>query len=77
MKRPGQVIPGRRMKMQNIKAGHNQREPPLQSNKGNNIHLLLRHQNFVAKPQNTRREPSPLACEASALTTELTARNCA
>ena len=37
--------------------------------------LLLRHPNFVAKSPNARRELSPLACEASALTTELTAQN--
>jgi len=37
--------------------------------------LLLRHPNFVAKPTTTSFEPPPLACEASALTTELTAQN--
>ncbi len=74
MKRPGQVLPGRRMKVQNHKVAHEQREPTLWSNEDNNIHLLLRHPNFVAKSQNAKRELSPLACEASALTTELTAQ---
>ena len=37
--------------------------------------LLLRHPNFVAKSIDASFETSPLACEASALTTELTARN--
>ena len=74
MKRPGQVLPGRRLKMQNIKVGHDQRNPALRSNGDNNRHLLLRDLNFVAKSQNVRREPSPLECEASALTTELTAQ---
>ena len=37
--------------------------------------LLLRHPNFVAKSADASFEPPPLACEASALTTELTAQN--
>ena len=37
--------------------------------------LLLRPQNFVAKSVDTSFEPPPLACEASALTTELIAQN--
>ena len=73
MKRPGQVLPGRRKITQSHKAAYEQRNPALRSNEDNNMHLLLRHQNFVAKSQNARRELSPLACEASALTTELTA----
>ena len=73
MKRTGQVLSGRRMKMQNLKVEHEQREPTLRSKEGGNRDLLLRHPNFVAKSQNARRELSPLACEASALTTELTA----
>ena len=36
---------------------------------------MLRHPNFVAKSVNASFETPPLACEASALTTELTARN--
>jgi hypothetical protein len=69
MKRPGQVTPGRRLKMQNIKAYKGQREPTLRSNGDNNRHLLLRDLNFVAKSQNARRELLPLACEASTLCT--------
>ena len=36
--------------------------------------LLLRYPNFVAKSPDLSFEPTPIACEASALTTELTAR---
>ena len=35
--------------------------------------LLLRYPNFVSKSIDASFEPPPLACEASALTTELTA----
>ena len=73
MKRTGQVLPSRRMKMQNLKAAHEQRQPALRSKQSGNKDLLLRHPNFVAKSPNARRELSPLACEASALTTELIA----
>ena len=41
----------------------------------NGKHLLLCHPNFVAKSKDPSFEPPPLACEASALTTELTAPN--
>ena len=63
MKRPSQVLSGRRMKMQNHKVVHEQREPTLRSSEDSNRHLLFRHLNFVAKSQNARREPSALACE--------------
>jgi len=46
--------------------------PGKQSNKND---LLLRHPNFVAKSTDASFETQPLACEASALTTELTAQN--
>jgi hypothetical protein len=36
-------------------------------------HLLLRQPNFISKPANPSFEAGPLACEASALTAELTA----
>ncbi|GEM_PF-1658475 len=36
-------------------------------------HLLLRGPNFVSGPGDLEASPAPLACEASALTTELTA----
>jgi len=38
-------------------------------------HLLLRGPNFVSGPRDFEASPAPLACEASALTAELTARN--
>ena len=75
MKRTGQVVPSRRMKIQNLKAAHEQRQPALPSKQAGKRDLLLRHPNFVAKSTDARREPRALACEASALTTELTARN--
>ena len=75
MKRTGQVLPSRRMKMQNLKAAHEQRQPALRSKQGGKKDLLLRHPNFVAKSTDASFEISPLACEASALTTELTAPN--
>jgi hypothetical protein len=75
MKRPGWVLPGGRLKVQHHKVAQEQKESPLRSNEDNNRHLLLRDLNFVAKSPNARREPPPLACEASALTTELTAPN--
>ena len=75
MKRTGQVLPSRRMKIQNLKAAHEQRQPALQSKQGVKKDLLLHHPNFVAKSVDASFEPPPLACEASALTTELTARN--
>jgi len=36
-------------------------------------HLLLRAPNFVSGPEGSEASPAPLTCEASALTTELTA----
>ena len=75
MKRTGQVLPSRRMEIQNLKAAHEQGQPALRSKQGVKKDLLLRHPNFVAKLPNAKREPPPLACEASALTTELTAPN--
>ena len=75
MKRTGQVLPSRRMKMQNLTVAHEQRQPALQSKQGSEKDLLFRHPNFVAKSPNARREQSPLAYEAAALTTELTAPN--
>ena len=38
-------------------------------------HLLLRQPNFLSNSANPSFEMEPLACEASALTTELTAQN--
>ena len=75
MKRTGQALPSRRMKIQNLKAAHEQGQPALRSKQGGKKDLLLRHPNFVAKSKDPSFEPPPLACEASALTTELTAPN--
>ena len=74
MKRTGQVLPSRRMKMQNLKATHEERQPTLRSKQGGKKDLLLRHPNFVAKSTDASFETPHLACEASALTTELTAQ---
>ena len=75
MKRTGQVLPSRRMKMQNLKAAHEQKQPALRSKQGGQKDLLLRHPNFVAKSKDPSFELPPLACETSALTTELIAPN--
>jgi len=75
MKRTGQALPSRRMKIQNLKAAHEQKQPALRNKKGGKKDLLLRNPNFVAKSKDPSFEPPPLACEASALTTELTAPN--
>ena len=75
MKRMGQVLPSRRMKIQNLKAAHEQGQPALRSKQGGKKDLLLRHPNFVAKSTDASFETPPFACEASALTTELTAPN--
>ena len=73
MKRTGQVLPSRRMKMQNLKAAPEQEQLKLRSKQSGNKDLLLRHPNFIAKSKDPGFESPPLACEASALTTELTA----
>ncbi len=73
MKKTGQVLPSRIMKMQNLKAAHEQRKPALQSKQGVKKDLLLLYPNFVAKSPDASFKASPLACEASAPTTELTA----
>jgi hypothetical protein len=70
-----QVIPIQMIEKQKLKAPNGQRLPSIQSRYRTQKDLLLYHPNFVPKPANARRELSPVACEASALTTELTARN--
>jgi len=75
MKRTGQALPSRRMKIQNLKAAHEQKQPALRNKKGGQKDLLLRNPNFVSGRRTLSFEASPLACEASALTTELTAPN--
>jgi hypothetical protein len=77
MKRTGQVLSTKRMKIQNRKAANEQEQPVVgRSKQRKGKDLLLRHPNFVAKSTDASFEPPPLACEASALTTELTAQNC-
>ncbi len=65
MKRTGQVLPSRRMKMQNLKAAHEQKQPALRSKQGGQKDLLLRHPNFVAKSTDASFETQPLVCEGS------------
>ena len=74
MKKTGQVLPSRRMKIQNLKAAHEEGQPVLRSKQGGKKDLLLRHPNFVSGRRTISFEAPPLACEASALTTELTAQ---
>ncbi len=64
MKRTGQVLPSRRMKIQNLKAAHEQKQPALRSKQGGQKDLLLRHPDFVAKSKDPSFEPPPLACKA-------------
>ncbi len=45
----------------------------IRNNNSRTEDLLLRYPNFVAKSPELSFEPSPPKCEASALTTELTA----
>jgi hypothetical protein len=76
MKRTGQAISTKRMKIQNLTAANKEKQPPVgRSKQGSKKDLLLRHPNFVAKSTDASFEAPPLACEASALTTELTAQN--
>ena len=65
MKRTGQVLPSRRMKMQNLKAAHEQGQPALRSKQDGKRNLLLRYPNFVAKSVDASFETPPLACEGS------------
>ncbi len=75
MKRRGQVPPSKRMKVEDLIASNEQGQPVMWGKQGSEKDLLLRHPNFVAKSTDASFEPSPLACEASTLTTELTAPN--
>jgi len=63
MKRTEQVLPSRRMQIQNLEVVHKQGQPALRSKQDSKKDLMLRHPNFVAKSPNARREPSALACE--------------
>ncbi len=65
MKRTGQVLPSRRMKIQNLKAAHEQGQPALRSKQDGKRNLLLRYPNFVAKSVDASFETPPLACEGS------------
>jgi len=65
MKRTGQVLPSRRMKIQNLKAAHQIGQPALWNKQSGKKNLLLRHPNFVAKSTDASFETQPLACEGS------------
>jgi len=65
MKRTGQVLPSRRMKIQNLKAVHQIGQPALWNKQIGKKNLLLRHPNFVAKSTDASFETQPLACEGS------------
>ena len=75
MKKRGQIPPSKRMEAEDLMTTNKQGQSVIWSKQGSEKHLLLRHPNFVAKSLDASFEPQPLACEASALTTELTARN--
>jgi len=75
MKRISQPPARKRMKVEDLMATNEQGHPVMGSKQGSEKDLLLRHPNFVAESRDSSFEPPPLACEASALTTELTAQN--
>ena len=63
MKRTGQALSSRRMKIQNLKATHQIGQPALRSKQGGKKDLLLRHPNFVSSRRTLSFETPPLACE--------------
>jgi hypothetical protein len=67
-----QVALGRRIRKQNSGAAPGQNQPALWSKRGGNKDLLPCQHNFVAKSTEASFEKHAPACEASALTTELT-----
>jgi len=73
MKRISQPPARKRMKVEEPIGANTLRHLVIHNKLGNKKDLLLRHPNFVAKSKDPSFEPPPLACEASALTTELTA----
>jgi hypothetical protein len=67
MKRTGQIVSTKRMKIQNLTAANKEKQPPVgRSKQGSKKDLLLRHPNFVAKSTDASFEPPSLACEAGA-----------
>jgi len=74
MKRISQPPAWKRMKVGELIGANTLRHLVIHNKLDNGKDLLLRHPNFVAKSKDPSFEPPPLACEASALTTELTAR---
>ena len=68
-----QASGGKRRKERDLMATDEPGWSMFQRKQGDEKDLLLRHPNFVAKSKNRSFETPPLACEASALTTELTA----
>ena len=77
MKRISRPPVRKRMKTEELISDSTLRHLAMHNKPANGKHLLLCHPNFVAKSKDPSFEPPPLGCEASALTTELTARNCA
>ncbi len=73
MKRTGQVPLSKRMKVEDLRVTNEQEHPAMWGKQGSEKDLLLRHPNFVANSKGPSFEAPPLACEASALTTELIA----
>jgi len=63
MKRTGQLLPRRRMKIQSLKVAHEQGQPALRSKQGGKKDLLLRYPNFVAKSTDASFERPLLTCE--------------
>ncbi len=63
MKRTGQLLSCRRMKIQSLNVAHEQGQPALRSKQGGKKDLLLRHPNFVAKSTDASFERPFLTCE--------------
>ncbi len=75
MKKRTLVQAGEEKEAMNLSRTYQQRQPMVSSKEANKKDLLLRHPNFVSNRQSLSFRLPPLACEASALTTELIARD--
>ena len=74
MKSIDRVPSGQRIELVDPPGLCQRRQLAVRKKQANKTDLLLRHPHFVAKSLDASFEAPPLACEARALTTELTAR---
>ena len=75
MKRIARMLSGQGLERGAPQRPRDRRQLVLPGKQSSKKDLLLRHPSFVAKSTDASFETPPLACEASALTTELTAQN--